>query len=417
MLTRRDLLVFGGLATAAIGLSACSSPGPEATMAHADVQRLDLPLHRTSGVDDVAEASARLAWELLVLGDEPNRVLAPSSLAITLGMVAEGATDDTLAAIDGVFGLGGDARSEALGALRQSLRIYDSLPESVDVDEPPDSPIVHQDSQVVILGDTEVGDRFLERLGRYYGAGTTHTSHEDAKSVLDAWAKEHTAGLIEESAIEVEPNLRLVLQDAILFAAAWRQPFESDDVALEFRSPGGGHQVDALGGTLTVPTASSDAWRAVRLHYDDALAMDVVLPAEGVSPTDLTAEQLEEARSALDAADAVELEVVMPPVDLTTKWDLLPLLEAQGITFDNSVDGIFPGAIVDAFAQQVRLQTSAEGTVGAALTEVAVVESAPMPPETEPFIVDRPFVMRVVDTATGWPLFLALVTDAEAAAG
>ncbi len=26
-------------------------------------------------------------------------------------------------------------------------------------------------------------------------------------------------------------------------------------------------------------------------------------------------------------------------------------------------------------------------------------------------VVDRPFIMRVLDTRTGWPLFLAIVND------
>ncbi len=37
--------------------------------------------------------------------------------------------------------------SAALGALRQSLKLYDSLPKSVDVNNPPKDPVVHQASQ------------------------------------------------------------------------------------------------------------------------------------------------------------------------------------------------------------------------------------------------------------------------------
>jgi hypothetical protein len=45
------------------------------------------------------------------------------------------------------------------------------------------------------------------------------------KAALDAWAKEHSGGLVPESAIVPEPDLRLVLQDAIVLAARWEQPF------------------------------------------------------------------------------------------------------------------------------------------------------------------------------------------------
>ncbi len=45
------------------------------------------------------------------------------------------------------------------------------------------------------------------------------------KAALDAWAKEHSGGLVPESSIVPEPDLRLVLQDAIVLAARWEQPF------------------------------------------------------------------------------------------------------------------------------------------------------------------------------------------------
>ncbi len=55
------------------------------------------------------------------------------------------------------------------------------------------------------------------------------------------------------------------------------------------------------------------------------------------------------------------------------------------------------------------MQVSAQGTVGAALTEPAAAGSAPV--RAHEFTVDRPYVFRVVDTRTGWPLLLATVSD------
>lgn len=98
----------------------------------------------------------------------------------------------------------------------------------------------------------------------------------------------------------------------------------------------------------------------------------------------------------------------MPPSDIKSTWDLLDPLDAMGINLDQ-LDGIFDDAFAEQFAQQAVLTVTAKGTVGAALTEVAVGESAMS--ETLPFVVDRPFLMRVLDTRTGWPLFVAIVND------
>ncbi|MCC2593513.1 hypothetical protein LKO27_08840 [Tessaracoccus sp. OS52] len=377
-----------------------------------DASLRELPLESTAGIDVAARTTADLGWELLVAGAERNRVIAPSSLGVTLAMLAEGATGETLTGLDALFGLGADERSAAVGALRQSLDGYDSLPASVDVDDPPDEPVVHQASQVVIIDDKPVGERFLERLAAYYDAGAERVAYDDAKAALDEWARTHTAGLIEESGIRMEPRIKVVLQDAILFAAAWREVFTDDTGTMPFDGPDGLTSVPALRGEFNVAFIEGDAWEAVRLPYDDALAMDVILPARSVDPASLSAQQLDDIRRALDEAAPVSVSVTMPPCDLTAKWDLLGPLAEQGLTFDQ-LDGIFSGGFAAQFCQQVKLMVSAKGTVGAGVTEVAVAESASVT-EME-LVVDRPYIMRVLDTRTGWPFFLAIVNDAAAA--
>ncbi|WP_461107028.1 serpin family protein [Tessaracoccus terricola] len=415
MIDRRQLLVLGGLAAAALALPACSG-GTGGTDLRGETTLLDLPYESTVGVDVAAAATAALGWELLLTGTEPNRAIAPSSLSLTLALLAEGATGNTLASLDAALGLEGDARSAALGALRQSLTNYDQLPDEVSIDEPPAEPLVHQASQVLVIGDTTVEDTFLDRIAQYFDASATRSDRSEAQSVLDGWASEHTAGLVEKSAVQVDESLALVLQDAVLFAAAWEEEFPEDTTPLDFEGPDGRQQVLALSGRFTVAFAETDHWQAVRLPYDDALAMDVILPVAD-SPTELTTDDLEEARTALDGAADQPVVLTMPPADLTTRWSLLePFTELFG-PLDSTLDGIFDGAVASEVSQQVRLMVDAKGTVGAAVTEVAVPGSAPgHPDEPVSMVVDRPFVMRVLDTRTGWPLFLAIVGDAAAAA-
>src|SRR5690606_9239932 len=120
-------------------------------------------------------------------------------------------------------------------------------------------------------------EEFLDRLARYFDAGVQRMPPDEARDALDDWVRTHTAGLIEQSAVDVHENLVLALQDAVLFAAAWRTEFTSDDIAMDFAAPSGAQQVQALAGSFSVPRATADGWEAVRLPYDDALAMDVIL--------------------------------------------------------------------------------------------------------------------------------------------
>ena len=255
---------------------------------------------------------------------------------------------------------------------------------------------------MVVVEGKKVEQHFLDRLSTYYGAGAHQVPIGKVKGVLDAWAKKHTAGLIKQSAIEVSPQLVLVLQDAILFAAAWATEFSSDDRNLEFRAPSGTQRVKALSGKFSAPWAKGDDWTAIRLRYDDALAMDVILPDEGTDPNDLSADTLDATRAALDSASRQTVNLTMPPCDLTGKLELLTMLETQGISFDNSVDGIFPGD-----RQPVRtagtVHGQRQGTVGCSdRGGGGRVRTVPTP-KIISMVVNRPFIMRVLDTRTGWP--------------
>lgn len=391
--SRRTLLT----ATALLPLSACAVKGGAESL-DSDVRLLDLPLE-TAGTMVAATASQRLAWAIIT-AEQGNTVISPSSLVSAIAMVGEGAQGTSERSLNDVFGLAGNERSAAVGALRQALASYDSLPEKVDADAPPASPIVHQEARVLVIGRHEVKQPFLERVASYYGTATDRVALEDAKPNLDAWARKHTAGLIEQSGIEPDEQTQLVLQDALLFAAAWRTQFElSDNVLFEENT------VPGVSGTLNVPSARGGGWSAVRLPYDEVLAMDVILPDN--DPRKLTADLLEEVSAALRVSPEQSIEVTMPSLDLATMLDLASALPGVGIDLTD-LSGIADDARLGQVAQQVKLQVNAKGTVGAALTEVAVLSSAPELPQ---FIVNRPYVVRVLDTRTGWPLFLAIITD------
>lgn len=97
----------------------------------------------------------------------------------------------------------------------------------------------------------------------------------------------------------------------------------------------------------------------------------------------------------------------MPVFDLKSTSNLLVALPELDL---GNTDGIAQDTFIEQWVQQARLAVSAKGTVGAAVTEAVVAEtSAQLTPTT--FTVERPYVVRVLDTRTGWSLFLALISD------
>lgn len=372
--------------------------------AHEEIARPSLADNTYASL--AAEASQQLAWEIIAHADEANPVVSPSSLSLSLAMAAEGARGDSLASIDAALGIAGDERAEAFGALRDSLAAYEVEPDDLDLNEPPEQPAVHQANRVVTI-DATAEPVAVERLDHPLGATLQESSYPEAQEELDSWVRQHTAGLIESSGIEVTPDTSVVLQDALLFAAGWRTPF-TEELPHPFRTPEGTTEADMMRGVTEVQRAEGERWLAVRLAYDDALAADIILPQDGLTPGALTAEEFALADRALDASSPEEVEVTMPSVDLTAKTDLLGALPGIDLT---DLSGIVEDGTVEQWVQQVRLQVSPRGTVGAAATELVVGQSATIAPPGQSFTVDRPYVFRVFDTRTDWPLFLAVIAD------
>ncbi len=360
---------------------------------------------------------------LSAAADDANTVVSPSSLQVALSMLSEGARGDSLAQLETALGASGDDRRDAFAALRGALAPLDGDPRDATGDDLPDEPIVHLADQVVVDEGFEVSNDYLATIAEVYDAGIHHIDLDGAaaKDALDAWADHHTGGLIPESAISPNPDLRLVLQDAILLAAQWQTPFGTAATFPQpFMLPGGDRvDVDMMHSIEPFAYVEVDGWRAARLPYNDALHADVVLPPTGIDPAAASADLLADLDAALDVASPEPLDLALPKVDTAGTLDLLPSLAALGVasigcTGDADLSGIggVPGELCVAQAsQQTVLRIDEEGTVAAALTEIgAEASAAPAAPDRQ-LHLDRPFLFQIAHTDTDWLLFAAAIRD------
>ena len=248
-----------------------------------------------------------------------------------------------------------------------------------------------------------------------------------AKKYLDQWVRENTAGLIEESAVELSPQLRFVLQNAVLFVSKWQCPFDAANSAPADFTLSTGEEITAEFMTAQLPIryAELDGWLMVELPYgtEGQLVALCVLPPDGVEPTSLTPEMVSGLEDHLNVEDVV---VKIPKVDLQSSFDLVPSLADMGLT---SVFSASPPAlqyiseggpegeeelVVSLINQQARIQIDEDGTAAAAVTEIAVESTAALedePPVPKYFTADRPHLVLITDAYTGWDLFQVLVND------
>ena len=441
------------------------APGVPLTSAVAR-ETVSLDSVRTSLADVVAacdELGAQLLGHLMAEAPGTNVLVCPLGLALALALVADGATDAATQGYDRLLGAGGRDRDRAWSAVQTALGRYDRSLDGFDPGKPPETPLVHVANHVVVVDREEVAvsQAYLDTVLRWFSAQVEKVPAGDLAANLSAWAQGHTAGLIKKTGIEVTDDTALVLQNALLFAAQWDTPFKAEDTreGTFTRADGSTTQTKFMHGTRIIPYAYGQGWAAVRLDYQDGqgggwprgqgLTMDVVLPRRRTSPTDLPPATWAQASAALDQAaglagravgvgrvevagldqatspgraevagpgmkgpDYRRVRIALPVLDLVSgPTDLLGLLHDLGLdTF--GLEGIAPGLYLSQVVQQTRLILDEEGTVAAALTEAATMRGcAPVQDDPTDFIVNRPYVLRLRDLATGTTLVQAAVMD------
>jgi len=243
------------------------------------------------------------------------------------------------------------------------------------------------------------------------------------KGNLDSWVRTKTAGLVKGSGLTVTSDMKLVLQNAIIFAAKWLVPFKADDTIK--------YDFTKADGTITRvdmmwlfqhhgPYIASDGWQGVRLDYTDGqLAAFVLIP--DTDPGQVTPTMLKQAVSQLCRPNETTglVRVGLPRLRLTTKKDLIPFLQYLGLAGNIDLPTMTNANPVDITqaVQQAIMLVDEEGTVASAVTEVGgLAGAAPgtIPEQPIDIIADRPFYLVIGDVATGTPLFLSRISDPAA---
>ena len=403
------------------GVESASGGDPNGSSEATSVDFEQVPMGDVRDAGSVVKATRKLGLEVLAHSPKDTLVTSPVSTVValaTLGATATGEAEDQFSVL---LGAGGEERNKVVNALLGTLDSYRVPADQIDIEDLPEEPQVHLANQMVLDTGFKVEQTYQDALKRWFNTGTVEAELGDAsgKKVLDEWVRENTAGLIEKSAIEPDPDLRLVLQNAIVFASQWQQPFQADATApAEFHSADGTLvETDFLNGLQLANYSEVDGWKMVELLYgsEGKLAAHFVLPPEGTPAATATTELLGNLEGAL-VQKMVGISV--PKLDLKTSVTLNDPLQKAGLTSvftDNPPALRYISAaeslMVSEVIQQGSFRVDEAGTVAAAVTEIGVrATSAPAEPEVS-FVADRPYLVLITDTNTGWDLFQVLVNN------
>lgn len=343
-------------------------------------------------------------------------VLSGAGLWPLLGLMASAAGGPARAELEAAIGMPGST------AHSMALRLMEAMDGAVDLSAA---------LGVWVNRRLPLNDEWLGSLP----VGTVDLLTDQA--ALDAWADQHTRGLIKDFPVQINDLTQLVLATALVARTTWQKPFRETTMTPE-SGPWQGSPVAALSRTTSNlrDAAILDGPHPVtRIVVQGTADVDIHLLQGPATPADVLATGLDALAGAVDARTELplgtdgpgltvreeislknrpQLRLKLPPFDVRSKHDLLkPGLAAlfgvtTAMTPGHRLPGISPAPLmIDKGAQDVLARFTKDGFEAAAVTAFTIAPGGMPPPPTEYRVTvctatfDRPFGFLAVHRPTG----------------
>jgi serpin B len=371
---------------------------------------------------EVVASANRFAFDLfkpVIAGETTgtNIMISPFSVTSALSMTLNGASGGTFDAVRSALRYDGMSLEEINDTYRKLVT------EMIPVDE---RVVMEIANSVWAENQFPVKKEFITALKDWYMAEARNFDVTDPRSVdiINGWIEEKTHDRIQEMIAQLDPDLAMLLINAVYFNGKWKHQFDIKNTSdLPFYvTPGNPVNVPMMYQKQKFAVAAADRAQLVELPYGQGnYSMVVALPDEGVSAAEiaagLDAQKWEEWMEALSYG-ITEVELYMPKFKYEYKRklndDLISL--GMGPAFEPGTADFSRISDVEVFISFVLHQTfienKEEGTEAAAATVVGFTRTS-LPPEPEEININRPFLYFIRETSTGTIVFMGLVAEPE----
>jgi serpin B len=368
----------------------------------------------------VVASANRFAFDLfkpVVAGEAAgtNIMISPFSVTSALSMTLNGAGGGTFDAVKSALRYDGMSLEEINDTYRKLVT------EMIPVDE---RVVMEVANSLWAENKFPVKKEFIDALKSWFRAEARNFDVADPGSVdlINGWIEEKTHDRIQKMIAQLEPDLAMLLINAVYFNGKWKHQFDSKLTADRpfYVTAGNPVNVPMMYQKQKFAVASVENAMLVELPYGQGnYTMVVALPDEGVSASEIAAgldsEKWEQWMASLSYGET-EVELFMPKFRYEYKRkmndDLISL--GMGPAFDPSVADFSRISDVEVFISFVLHQTfienKEEGTEAAAATVVGFTRTS-LPPEPERININRPFLYFIRETTTGTIVFMGLVAD------
>ena len=363
---------------------------------------------------DFVAAQADFAVKLLqkAAAKDKNALISPVSVALALGMTANGAKGNTLSQFEALLGGGMD-----LQTLDRNLASEQEILKS-----PAEGKALLANSVWYRDKNLTVERPFLQANADFFNAGAFRLDFSDPASPkkINAWVEKNTDGKIKNMLENIDPSAVMYLINTLYLEQDWEVPYRDSRESV-FHAPGGDRTVRMMG-SMETWLHGENAEGILKPLKDPRYAFAAILPEEGTGPSEylagLTGGKLTDLlRSAGKERASASLPKFKFDCDLNLNKALISLglsdafdgSKADFSAMGSSNDGnLFIGNVL----HKTFIEVDELGIKAGAATAVEMLAGAARPDRYVVF--DRPFVIAVVDTETTLPVFLGVVADPAA---
>jgi len=347
-------------------------------------------------------------FKILDQGSTVNTAISPTSIALMLQIIFNGAAGTTQQAMSQALQLQGlsvaDVNSDN-AALQAAL-----------VDPDPEIALTIANSLWMHLSNNSVLPSFTQVNETYYGAEIGDLAGAPAN--VNTWISNETDALITNILPPGNYSKDIaVVVNAIYFKGAWTQPFDPNQTAAAPFTQLDGTSVSCpmMHLTGTFDYFSGATFQALRMPYgtNSRMSMIILLPNSSASLTEFVASLTPQALNGwISQLQPMTGGVALPRFTSTYSASLPGPLSAlgMGIAFSPNADfsGIAPGTYLSDVEHKTVVEVDESGTVAAGGTSGTVSITA-APTAQFQMTMDHPFFYAIRDDDTGALLFIGTV--------
>lgn len=347
--------------------------------------------------DQIADVSLRLFRAMENPGK--NIVASPLSIIYALAMLNNGASGETKAQMEALFGCDSDALTSVLAAYA------DTLPNRYG------KGVVRLADAMWVRKGEPIAPEFIRLNRDQLGAEVFERDFGPAAlAELNDWVSKQTDGMIPSILSELPPEAILVLLNALLFKCNWLEGYTVSEEKPFHAANGETKSVDMLKSTETVYLHDDSAVGFLK-PFEGHYAFAVIVPNEGVTPAEyLRGLNGASLRSLLRGEKYDAVYTYMPKFKQSFESDLMAVFPKVGLTNLKHLGGISPGAFVSDAIHKAVIDVNEDGVSAAAVTAIVVGKTAvpTQPQRVATVVADRPYLYMIVDTNTNLPLFIGI---------